>query len=455
MSRQILGVGLKMVGIMIITRILGPAKYGSYVAAYSIYLYANLVGTAGVGVFLLRHEGDVSRATLRTAYTMLFAAALALCGMLEATRGLLSVWTNVAGYSAVMAVMALGLPFQMLTIPATAQLERALDYRSVAAVEIGGDVAYYALAAALALSGFGAVSLGAALLLQQVSFCILAHWLSKSMPRFGWDGKIARQIINYAGTFAFANWVWQLRMLVNPLIIGPVMGAQAVGLIGMTIGILEMLSIAKTVAWRLSVAVLARIQHDTAKLRKAVTEGMEIQTLVVGAVLLGFGWLGQFIVPIVFGARWAPVMDFYPYIALAYLTIATFNVHSAVMSVIDRNRDLGITYTVHVVLFGVVAWFAVRHVGAQGYGYGELAAIPAYGLMHVFVARQIGSPDYRVAALWWAAAAVGLFWRELGLWAIAVPFIVLALPVSVRRLVGFWRMVRPAPEPSTEMATSI
>lgn len=440
-GRQGLAVILKLIGVMLITRVLGPTPYGAYVSAFNIYQYALLLGQAGVGVYLLRHPGDVPDKVYRTSFTLLLIMSAILTAAMELSRPAITAWTGVGGYAPVMGVMALALPFQLIAIPATISLERGLHYRNVAMIEIGGDVAYYGLATPLVLLGFGPVGLGMAFLVQKIIFLGLALYLSRSLPRFGFDWKTAREIIRYASTFSFANWIWQLRMLVNPLIAAPVLGAQAVGLIGMTIGILEMLSIAKTIAWRLSVSVLGRVQNDYAKLRRAVTEGMELQTLAVGVMLLGFGWTGAYIVPLVFGARWAPVMTFYPYIALSYLTIATFNVHSAVMSVIDRNRDLAYSFIIHILLFAGTAWFAVRHFGAIGYGYAELATLPSYLLMHWLIARILGSPDYRLTILWWSATAIGLFWRDLGPWAIAVPFVALAMPASIRRLREYRRLV--------------
>jgi O-antigen/teichoic acid export membrane protein len=441
-GRQGFAVILKLIGVMLITRVLGPTSYGAYVSAFNIYQYALLLGQAGVGVYLLRHPGDVPEKVYRTSFTLLAIMSILLTAGMELSRPALTAWTGVEGYSLVMGVMAIALPFQLIAIPATIALERGLNYRNVAMIEIGGDVAYYGLAAPLVLMGFGPVGLGVAFLVQKVIFLGLALYLSRSLPRFGFDWKTAQEIVRYASTFSLANWIWQLRMLVNPLIAAPVLGARAVGLIGMTIGILEMLSIAKTIAWRLSVSVLGRVQNDYPKLRRAVTEGMELQTLAVGSLLLGFGWTGAYIVPVVFGPRWAPVMVFYPYIALSYLTIATFNVHSAVMSVIDRNRDLACSFMLHILLFGGTAWYAVRHYGAIGYGYAELATLPSYLLMHWLIARILGSPDYRVTAMWWVASAIGLFWRDLSIWAIAAPFVALAMPPSVRRLHEYARLVR-------------
>lgn len=433
-GRQVVSIGLKFIGVMLITRALGPASYGAYVSAFNVYQYLLLLGQAGVGVYLLRHSGEVPEQAYSTAYTLLGIMSLVILGAAEIGRDDLGALIGVEGFEAVAAIMVLALPFQLLSVPASIRLERALNYKAVATLEIAGQVCFYMLAVPLVLLGYGPVSLAFAWLLQQIVSAVMAHWYIRAFPKFSFHATIAKQILQYATTFSFANWIWQLRMLINPMIVGPALGAEAVGLVGMCIGLLEMLSIIKTIIWRLSVAILAKVQHDIQKLRKAVTEGMELQLLVVGATLLGFGWTGHFIVPWLFGARWAPVMDVYPYIALSYLTVAPFNMHSATLSVLNRNVGLGVYHAVHVVVFASVAYWAVPLYGMVGYGYGELATLPVYFLLHLALARAIGSPDYRLTLLWWAAAAVGLFWRQFGLWAIAVPFLALLTPWSLRKI---------------------
>lgn len=433
-GRQVISIVLKFGGVLLITRVLGPASYGAYVSAFNIYQYVLLLGQAGVGVYLLRHHGDVEEASYSTAYTVLMGMALLLTVGIQFGTGTLSGWIGVEGFEDVVRVMVFALPFQLLAVPATVRLERALNYRGVATLEITGQLAYYALAVPMVMYGLGPVSLGIAWLIQQAVTCVIAHWLSGTLPRFGFERATARSMVHYAATFSFANWIWQLRMLVNPMIVGPALGATAVGLVGMTIGLLEMLSIVKTIVWRLSVAVLSKVQGDINKLRTAVTEGMELQTLAVGAILLGFGWTGRFVVPVLFGERWAAVMDIYPYVAVSYLSISPFNMHSATMSVINRNHDLAIFHIAHIILFAGAAYLLVPLYGMYGYGYAEIVALPAYILSHFFLARAIGSPDYRVTSIWYVGAVIGLFWHEIGLWAIAAPFAALLLPISLRKL---------------------
>lgn len=126
-------------------------------------------------------------------------------------------------------------------------------------------------------------------------------------------------------------------------------------------------------------------------------------------------------------------MEIYPYVASSYLSISPFNMHSAVLSAINRNQDLIVYHTLHIAIFAGVAVFAVRAYGLIGYGYAEVATIPVHVVMRSFLARA-GSPDYRLALLWWAAAAIGLFWAQIGIWTVALPFLALLTPRSRRRI---------------------
>src|SRR5580700_3771549 len=48
MGRQLVSMALSIVGLLVITRIIGPAAYGPYVAALSICQYAQNLGQAGI-----------------------------------------------------------------------------------------------------------------------------------------------------------------------------------------------------------------------------------------------------------------------------------------------------------------------------------------------------------------------------------------------------------------------
>lgn len=440
MGRQLVSMALSIVGLLVITRIIGPAGYGPYVAALGICQYAQNLGQAGIGVYLVRAAGEVSERTYDVATTLLLLSSGGLMLVLEAGLPLIAKWVPMPGLTPLLGVMLVTVVLQTLTVAASARLERALDFRSVAMIETVGQLLYYGAAVPLVLLGFGVWSLVTGWCLQQLFLCIAFHVAARYRPRLAWDKPIMRGMLSYTLGYAASDWLWQLRGLVNPLIVGHFLPAEAVGQVGLAIRMLELLSFTKTVAYRLSVAVLAKVQHEPAKLVAAATDGMRLQTLALGPVLLGFSWFGGMILTLVFGRRWEPVMLVYPYLALSYLTNAQFNMHSSILYVLHRNWAVSWFHIVHIVLFAGAAWLAVDRFGIIGYGYAEMAALLSYPIIHRSVKQAVGSPLYGISALWWAAVAIGLFWRQLGVWAIAVPFVALLCPPSVRHLRAYYTM---------------
>ncbi len=446
MGRQVISMGLSLIGLLVITRMIGPAAYGPYVAALGICQYAQNLGQAGIGVYLVRSGGDLSERTYDVATTLLVLSATGLVLVLEASLGLIARWVTMPGLTPLLAVLLLSVLAQTMTLPAAAKLERALDFRRVAMIETVGQLLYYAIALPLVLLlGFGVWSLVIAWTLQQLYICIAFHIAAHHRPRLGWDRAMVRSMLGYTFGYAAADWLWQLRNLVNPLIVGHFLPAEAVGQVGLAIRMMELLSFTKNIAYRLSVAVLAKVRDQPAKLVEAATDGMRLQTLALGPVLIGFSWFGGLILAEAFGPRWEPVMLIYPYLALGYLTNAQFNIHASILYVLHRNWDVSLFHVVHVALFAGVAWVCVAQYGIVGYGYAEMAALLSYPMLHWSVNRLVGSPTYGISALWWLSLAIGLFWHELGLWAIAVPIIGLLCPPSLRQLKIFYRMFARSP----------
>jgi hypothetical protein len=69
-----------------------------------------------------------------------------------------------------------------------------------------------------------------------------------------------------------------------------------------------------------------------------------------------------------------------------------------------------------------------------------MVALLSYPFLHWSIRKVIGSPDYGIATLWWAAIAIGLFWRQLGVWDVAVPIAGLLCPPSLRQLGVYYGM---------------
>lgn len=52
--REAVGIALSIIGLLVVTRLLGPASYGSYATAFGIHQFVLSLGQVGIEVYLIR-----------------------------------------------------------------------------------------------------------------------------------------------------------------------------------------------------------------------------------------------------------------------------------------------------------------------------------------------------------------------------------------------------------------
>ena len=375
--RQGLSLGIGLVGMVILTRLIGPANYGLYVGSLVITSFLSEVAVMGVPVYLVRREESPTEEVYHQAFSILLLSGLAIAGLGLLASPLLARW--VEDPRAVVAIqgMVLILPLAVLDKPALARLERALDYRKVAGIELMVQLVYYALALPLAWWGFGYWAPIAGYALSQLWRVGATFALAHYHPRWHWSRELLLEMVGYGLSYSASTWVWRLRTLVNPLVVGHYLGPEGIGYVALAIRLVEVLSFVKTATWQLSIAAFAKIQQDLPRLRQALQEAMGLQLLGVGPIFAGFALVTPWLIPLVYGNQWTPVLTLFPFIAMGYLLNAVFAMHSSVLYVLRRNRAVASFSSVHVALFSGSAVLLVDRLGLLGYGLAEVVAFSA------------------------------------------------------------------------------
>jgi PST family polysaccharide transporter len=437
-----MGMAISLGGIMLLTRAIGPEQYGLFAAAFGLFYYCQNVSQLGVAVYLVRREGEEDSELYHQAFTLLLLLGLGV--MLLALLGfpLIEGWVRLEGFGPVSQILFLGLPIVLLNQVPLAQLERRLDYKRVALIELIGQIAYYLVALPLAFQGAGAWAPVAGWWAQQLQALGLLYWSANYRPQFYWRLDLVRQILKFSLSFSFGGWVWQLRTLINPLIIGRYAGAEAVGYVALAIRMVEVLSFVKSATFRISIAALARLQSDRSRLAKAINEGMGLQILALGPFLVMVSWVGPWFLPLLFSSRWLPAMEVYPFIALSSLSNAMFNMHSSALYVLGRTWEVTAFHLVNIALFAGAAFLLVPRFGLVGYGWAEAMTLGSYGVIHAYLVRDISSPDYRLAGLWWSAFAIALFSYQLGWWVVLGLVAVALWPETYQKLGSYIKSLR-------------
>lgn len=440
--RQGLGMVVSLVGLLVITRAIGPEAYGTYAAFLGVFAFTTSVSRMGVDVYLIRKIEEDGAVDLHQAFSLLLmvGAAVALFGWSFLPR--IGGWLDLEDARRIGFAFIAFLPLHLVSFVPKARLERRLDYHIVAWVELGTQCIFYAVAVPLAVLGWGVGAPIGGWIAQQLFSSSLVFGLSRYRPRWHWETGRVRSMLGYGLGYASSQWIWQVRELVNPLVVGRFVGLEAVGHVALAIRLVNTLSFVKTATYRLSISSFGRIQHDLGKLRRVLAEGMRLQVLALGPFLLVFLALGPWLLPRLFGTDWLPLLDVFPFIALGSIANALFNLHSSTLYVLRRNMDVAAFHLVHVSIFAGVALALVPRLGVRGYGWAEVAALASYGVLHVLTSRRIGRPDSLVAFVWALAFGAALFYPLVGSYALLGVVVVMLWPATWRALEGYAGDVR-------------
>lgn len=436
------GAGIGLIGISLLTRFIGPANYGIFTAAHATLVYFITMTECGIGVYLIRldrNSPDDSHQALTL--LLLFSVvgillALPVAFLLEYFYGLREVRMAVIA-------MVLGLPFVHAVKVPMARLERDLDYRRVAMIELIGNIAYYVVALPLAYRGAGLAAPIAGWWAQQLTQLVQVYQ-TDYRPRFIWRPTIIKRMLAFGAPYSITQVLMALRDLVNPLVVGRLLGPTGVGYVALGLKVVQQLGIVRTATARISVAAFARVQGEPERLARALTEGMFLQIIAVGPLLCAFSLLAPLVIPFVFGPKWIPVSQIYPWLAVATMITSIFQLHISVLTVLALNYQQAISYLVRLILLVALAMLLVSRLGATGFGIAELASLPLFCLLlHHWVRSRIMPLHYFRAMVWLLAFSLPLFARYLGNTVWLSLLIPLLWSPTRRELFGLLDLLRP------------
>lgn len=421
------GLVLSFANSLMLTRLVGPRAYGLFVAAVGFSTFFSAVARLGIDNWLVRAEKEPGESEYRQASTLMLAAAGAIVMLGAAAAPVLRWWYPDADFLPPYLVLLGAAPLATLAGPAMAKIERALDFRAVARIELSGQAAALVVALPLALAGAGVWAPVAGYVSWQV-VALAASWRrAKLWPGIALTREGAAAMLKYGAGYAASVRVWQLRSLVNPLIVGRFAGAEGVAYVALALRAGEVLGFVRTAAGRVAVAALGRWREDRAELGARIARAQAVQVAALGAILCGFAAAGPWVLPRVFGARWAPVLSVYPFVAVGVLAHGYFQMEAAGLFVLGRPWAVTRAYACGVALLAVAAAVLVPRMGIAGYGWAELAACAGF----VWIAKEGKKEFSGKRHLWWAAAIVPALFTPIATWPAALALWAPAIAVAV------------------------
>lgn len=402
--RQLLSSGLSVVSMLVIARSLGPEKYGIVVTSIGVLYFLIWTGQMGLNMYLVR-QPELKQEEVEQLIAFYNTVGVALCCLMWIISPLFGLWTGVPEVSIILRWLMPAVWLNMVGDVFISMLSRELRFDQVSLVDGVSQIANYLLSVPIVLftgSYWGPL---AGIFFQ---FLIKATWAYTLHPvrlSLKWQWSYLKKIMSYGIPFFFASWVQTLRSLTIPLIITPLAGVEAAGIVGVTLRMVEQLSLLRIVIRRMSISVMAKLLEDRTAILRAINRGMSYMAILMMSVCATFACLSPWLIPLLFGAEWVQSTRIFPPIAFAASVTAIFDLHIATLHAAGKNNSVTFQNLAYIGLLWLSCWFLIPLFGLWGYAISEIIALPTFYISHRVFTSLYNSPQY-VNAAWILLMAV-------------------------------------------------
>lgn len=325
-------------GIVLARFALGPAEWGVYGIAQTVLLVLLSANELGVGLAIVRWEGDARRfaptvLTLSTLssgllYVALFAAAPTVAGLLGSP--------DAAG---VLRVMCL-----CVVIDGVAQVPGGFLTREFAQgkrmiIDGLNFVISTSVTLLLAFEGWGAMSFAWGAVAGNVVTLIGCCLAAPGTLKFGWDPVQARALLRFGLPLAGASMLALAVVNVDTMVVGATLGNVALGFYVLAFNVSGWpVRIISEAARRVSFAGFSRLADSPRELARGFSRALGV--LITGTVplcVLLAGFAGPAI-ELIYGSQWAPAAAALPWLmALGLIRIGSELAYDCLVAIGQRR----------------------------------------------------------------------------------------------------------------------
>ena len=149
--REGIGIIVRAGGMILLTRMIGPTQYGLFASPALVNIFLATVVLTGMDTVLIRRPG-LSDDWFHFVFTYLLITSVVVGSgrrRLQPSGGFLA--RRPRGWPAPFAALCASLPINVLWAPGRAKLEREMDYKQLAWVEMSSDFSQYVVSLSLAV----------------------------------------------------------------------------------------------------------------------------------------------------------------------------------------------------------------------------------------------------------------------------------------------------------------
>lgn len=382
---------------LILARLLMPAEFGMVATILIFTNLAGFVAGGGMGQAIVRAK-EATKRDFDLLFTLQTLIGLVIVGFFFAVAPAFGRWYGDPAYADLLRVAALSFLIRPFFNVPSNMLHRDMRFKAKTAVQLTNLFVYNGIALSLAWKGYGPWSLILASLFSSVAGAAQFAWYARWRPGLCFDFARAGELMRYGLLASSNNIVGYIRNQLPTFILSRSLGPAGVGLYNKA----ESLAarphgfITGSV-YEVLFRALAKEHDDLDKSRYLFFRSLTLVLAYALPFYVGFAWVAEPLVVLLFGHRWADSAAPLVILSLAAPFMIVENLSGAVLAArnwLDKE------------LIAQIIMIAVA-------GTGIVLGLP-YGMEGVAAGMALALLYMSIHMFWLARRSLQARWRDLG-----------------------------------------
>ncbi|MCT9931977.1 lipopolysaccharide biosynthesis protein [Planotetraspora sp. A-T 1434] len=390
---------------IVLARLLGPVEFGTFAVAMVALLAVLSFNELGVSLAIVRWPGDPKEIAPTVATISVASSCLIYIACFLGAPSFAEAMGNPQA-APVVRLLALNVLVSGVVAAPAAMLQRHFRQDRKAIADQVNSWLGTLVSIALAVAGWGAMSLAVGRLVGAAGSAVLYIGFAPGKLRLGFDRAVARRLLRFGLPLAGSSIVVFLVGNLDQFVVGHVLGATALGFYVLAFNLSNWpVSVFSQPVRSVAPAAFARLQHDPRALRGAFTSTAGLLVAVTVPVCLLLAGAAAPLVRFVYGPVWEPAASALVWLAVFGALRIAFELVYDYFVVLAHSRVVFTVQVIWLVLLAPALVFAVRAYGFAGGGIAHVA-VAVLVILPIYL-RELGRVGIRARDLA-ASVAPGL-----------------------------------------------
>lgn len=296
------------VKLLFLARLLTPDQFGIFGVAALVLAFLEIITETGINVFLIQENKDLSE-YVDTAWVVSIGRGILISLLLFIAAPFIARFFNSPGSYGILALISVVPLVRGFINPSQVKFQKELYFHKEFFYRF---VIYFADASAaifFALKTHSPISLVAGMIFAAVFEVFLSHLIIKPHPKISFESEKIKKVINRGKWITMAGFFNYVYENVDDASVGKILSTTYLGYYQMAYRIFSLpLSEVSDVVNRVIFPVYVKMSGDMERLKKAYLKSLGITAILVLPISLALFIFPDFLVRLVLGSNWIPVV---------------------------------------------------------------------------------------------------------------------------------------------------